>query len=202
MTNKIVKHKLEHRGHDVGCDALGWCSREDCRDELEEDRAYGNFLSNRGLSVVKVGGMEAHVRSEPVATTAYDELCAIGAELDHHESDLFVRESEAARAVLRKHALRFSSFAAHRPDKSVPVQTWLEVPFAWMPFWRRDPVKEDPSVVWRGEVDGGDVRVRRASERELIVERLHTADSGESTWEATDDGTATHAYELALLARL
>jgi len=61
----------------------------------------------------------------------YDELKACGAEIDSHESDLYVRETPETTAIIARHkpyvASRFYSHGV----------LWVEVPFAFAPWWRR-----------------------------------------------------------------
>lgn len=50
-------------------------------------------------------------------------------------------------------------------------------------------------MLWSGESEGGELRVRRLDEHNLIAERR----SG-TAWEATDDETAARAYETAIIS--
>jgi hypothetical protein len=69
-------------------------------------------------------------------TTLYDEFLAAQCELDHHESDLYVKADRVSRAII----------AAARADRRLATYPtlfrsegalWFEVAFAWAPFWRR-----------------------------------------------------------------
>ena len=65
------------------------------------------------------------------AETLYDELVRNGFELDHYESDLYVKDSRMAREIIMKHGLRFKPFV-----DDIEHESWLDVPFAYAPFWR------------------------------------------------------------------
>jgi hypothetical protein len=80
--------------------------------------------------------------------SVYTDLISAGATLDHHESDLYVLASAAALAVLRAHG-SFPPRGAPRswrpklgatqasPFVATDGSTWLDVPFAYDPFWKR-----------------------------------------------------------------
>ena len=51
-------------------------------------------------------------------------------ELDHHESDLYVLDSPLARTVIRQFGRESTSFISN-----VDKKRWLDVPFAYEPFW-------------------------------------------------------------------
>lgn len=60
----------------------------------------------------------------------YADLLAAGCEIDHHESDLYARATEQARALVVRHAARATPFRSPRDGR-----LWLEIPFAWDPYW-------------------------------------------------------------------
>ncbi len=56
-------------------------------------------------------------------------------DIDHHESDLYVRDSPVVRTVIRQFGMNSSNFTSSDGSK------WIDVPFAYEPFWdkkRRD----------------------------------------------------------------
>jgi len=61
----------------------------------------------------------------------YDELLAAGVPLDNHESDLYVKDTPEARAILAKHGKRAAPFV-NQIDHTI----WFDVPFMYEPFWR------------------------------------------------------------------
>lgn len=61
----------------------------------------------------------------------YDELVDGGFKLDSHESDLYVKDSPLAREIIDKHKLPYKPFI-----DDIDHERWLEVPFAYAPFWR------------------------------------------------------------------
>lgn len=67
-------------------------------------------------------------------TTIYEQLTAAGCEVDHHESDLYVRATPEARAILRaaNSGAEARAFTCQRSGA-----TWVDIPFAYDPFWHR-----------------------------------------------------------------
>ena len=66
----------------------------------------------------------------------YDDLEAAGVEIDSHESDLYFKATEESRAILKRHPEWAKNAKAFTSQKG-PPETWIEVPFAFDPFWRR-----------------------------------------------------------------
>ncbi len=66
------------------------------------------------------------------AADLFETLVAIGAEVDHHESDLYVRATSAAVEAVKASGLSHSFFRSAQ-DGGI----WIEVPFAYAPFWRK-----------------------------------------------------------------
>lgn len=62
----------------------------------------------------------------------YAELLAIGAELDHHESDLYAKYTPEVMALVKDTGCTFSTFISQIDGK-----LWLDIPFAYLPFWER-----------------------------------------------------------------
>lgn len=61
----------------------------------------------------------------------YDELVKEGFKLDHHESDLYIKDSPLARELVTKHGFVYTTF-----KDDIDHEMWLDVPFAYAPFWR------------------------------------------------------------------
>lgn len=61
----------------------------------------------------------------------YDELQAAACRMDRHESDLYVEATPTAREIVKRSGRSWSAFVSQ-----VDGKLWLEVPFAWAPFWR------------------------------------------------------------------
>lgn len=59
----------------------------------------------------------------------YLDILGSGIEFDRHESDLYVRDTKAAREIIAEHGAQFSTLNDANGDP------WLEVPFAFDPFW-------------------------------------------------------------------
>lgn len=82
----------------------------------------------------KEGGNEMPVDKDIQRTLGdelYDELVKEGFTLDHHESDLYIKDSPLARELVEKHGLKYTCFI-----DDIEHQRWLDVPFAYAPFWR------------------------------------------------------------------
>lgn len=54
-------------------------------------------------------------------------------ELDHHESDLYVRDSELARTIIRQFGKTDGTTFISRVDG----KKWHDLPFAYEPFWNK-----------------------------------------------------------------
>jgi hypothetical protein len=52
--------------------------------------------------------------------------------IDHHESDLYVRDTPVARLVILQFGLN-SSYFTSKDDG----HRWIDVPFAYEPFWTK-----------------------------------------------------------------
>ena len=63
------------------------------------------------------------------ATTSslYDELVASGAEIDHHESDLYVKATPETRAIIMRHREPMARSFRHQ----VSGEIWFDIPFAF-----------------------------------------------------------------------
>lgn len=68
-------------------------------------------------------------------TTFYDRLVSAGCKIDHHESDLYVRHTDAADIIIRS---AVSTGEICRPSRFIgnDGKLWVDVPFAYAPFWR------------------------------------------------------------------
>lgn len=66
--------------------------------------------------------------------TIYEEMKAHGVAIDSHESDLYVEDTPTSRVILAGH----SGFAstAKRFTNQVTGTTWIDIPFAYDPFWK------------------------------------------------------------------
>jgi hypothetical protein len=52
--------------------------------------------------------------------------------IDHHESDLYVRDTPLVRAIVRQFGRESRGFTS-----DVDGQRWLDIPFAYEPFWEK-----------------------------------------------------------------
>ena len=61
--------------------------------------------------------------------SVYKALKDAGCTIDHHQSDLYVRDTTEARQILNAYGQRFTAF------KDSERAAWLEAPFAYDPYW-------------------------------------------------------------------
>lgn len=75
-------------------------------------------------------------KNENVAThiDVYEEAKRLGIPMDSHESDLYLKDCEASRDLLRRANVAYSPYR-HGSARSVTVEVWLDVPFACTPWW-------------------------------------------------------------------
>lgn len=62
----------------------------------------------------------------------YDAAVAAGCEIDHHESDLYLKCSPEADAIVK----RFGC-SAERFRSQIDGALWWDIPFAFLPWWER-----------------------------------------------------------------
>ena len=61
----------------------------------------------------------------------YAELKEIGVELDHHESDLYVKSTPESRKIIReKEEWGYTMFRS-----PIDGSLWFAFPFRWTPYW-------------------------------------------------------------------
>ena len=68
--------------------------------------------------------------------TLYTLLVAAGCDIDHHESDLYVRATPEADAIIEawqiKHGVNREVFRS-----AIDHSKWYDIPFAYDPFWSK-----------------------------------------------------------------
>lgn len=62
----------------------------------------------------------------------YKALKEAGCEIDSHESDLYVKSSLEASRILKESGWGYTLFI-----HQITGELWLDVPFAYLPFWER-----------------------------------------------------------------
>lgn len=75
----------------------------------------------------------AHLRE--TGASLYHCLVAMGIEVDHHESDLYFPASAVTLALLRRFPDQGKIAKSFKSE--IDGKRWIEVPFAFMPFWER-----------------------------------------------------------------
>jgi hypothetical protein len=88
-----------------------------------------------------VAGLKEGIRREREAQNLYDELVAAGCMIDHHESDLYVQLTPTAVRILERYPLNHRS--ARPFNHTTRAEVWLDIPFAYLPWWRERHVRHD-----------------------------------------------------------
>ncbi len=70
-------------------------------------------------------------------TSVYRDMVAAGVKTDSHESDLYVEATPEARAVLARHPIHEQNAKTFQHAETGKL--WLDIPFAFEPFWRKKP---------------------------------------------------------------
>lgn len=68
-------------------------------------------------------------------STLYDTIKDAGIEHASHESDLYLPDTAQVRAILERFPLQKRN--ATRFQNQVEGGTWIDVPFAFLPFWEK-----------------------------------------------------------------
>lgn len=81
--------------------------------------------------------MQSTELNRPPYIDVYAQLLAASAEIDNHESDLYVKATPETCRIVRQSGWYATTFRS--PVDGTP---WIEIPFAYTPFWtRRSEVK-------------------------------------------------------------
>jgi len=75
-------------------------------------------------------------------STLYEDLKSAGVEIANHESDLYFPDTEQTRSILDKHPLQKGN--ATRFRNQINGQRWIDVPFAFLPWWESRQRKVTP----------------------------------------------------------
>lgn len=70
--------------------------------------------------------------------TLYAELIAAGVLVDNHESDLYCPDTPAVREILARYPISQANargFSNQRPPNV--GERWLDIPFAFLPWWEK-----------------------------------------------------------------
>lgn len=71
-----------------------------------------------------------------VNPTLYEEVIARGIPHAHHESDLYIPDTPENRELVNRSGSTFTSF-----DNQVEGGRWLDIPFAYTPWWESRATK-------------------------------------------------------------
>lgn len=64
--------------------------------------------------------------------TIYQSACLAGLQMDCHESDLYLRATPEAQRLVKECGAAATTFTS-----ATDCQQWLDVPFAYDPFWEK-----------------------------------------------------------------
>lgn len=70
-----------------------------------------------------------------MARSLYSAIMRAGIKSDCHESDLYIPDNPRTRRILKRFSLEAKN--ATRFQNRVDGGTWIDVPFACVPFWER-----------------------------------------------------------------
>lgn len=138
------------------------------------------------------------------AHSLYKELVAAGVPIDHHESDLYVRDTSVARSILARHGKKGTAFTSQIDGKR-----WLDVPFAYEPFWEKKSrgsshatiARKNKAGTWAVEAGRGLTYDRGDGRGPLLMFNLHRhveSGSGSSHITPVDLDEITHEIAAAL----
>jgi len=92
--------------------------------------------ASRGIQRPTLHAREHRGVRDHGAKSLYDKLKDAGQTLDHHESDLYVKWTPEAEAIIKAHggteAANARPFTYQRNGKG---ERWIDVPFAYIPWW-------------------------------------------------------------------
>jgi hypothetical protein len=72
--------------------------------------------------------------AEP-GSSLYEDVIALGIKHANHESDLYLPDTEQVRALLLHHGKAVNGWTVQRFTNQVEGGPWLDVPFAYKPYW-------------------------------------------------------------------
>ena len=65
----------------------------------------------------------------------YTDLIEAGVEVSNHESDLYFPSTAVSRPILKRHPAEAGLASCFRSN--IDGKTWIDVPFAFDPFWEK-----------------------------------------------------------------
>lgn len=78
-------------------------------------------------------GIASYWVCELSAETLFQKIALAGIEFDHHESDLYIKDTPEAREILEQFELQNKN--AQRFTSEIDKTPWIDVPFSYEPFW-------------------------------------------------------------------
>src|SRR3546814_3857609 len=105
----------------------------------------------------------------------YRRLRAAGCEMDHHESDLYVRSTSEASAIIAAYEASGGITNKSAFRSAVDGLPWLELPFHYEPHWARDAGLLSTDVdlsEWAYIGTAGDYAVWRSEEHTSELQSL------------------------------
>ena len=106
----------------------------------------GNALIGEDVDIVDKQTL-GHIFKEYNMTetkSLYQKLRETGVEMDNHESDLYVRDTQEVRDIIKQHRAENDGYpqAISRFTEQETKQTWIDIPFAYDPYWEARAEKD------------------------------------------------------------
>lgn len=110
---------------------------EDKAEALDGGEAQRREAAEREAAVQRRRAPHHGGAQEDGGSSLHHDLVTAGLQLDNHESDLYVEDTPEARAILARHPTHRTN--ARPFQHAVTGKLWLDVPFAFEPFWQKKP---------------------------------------------------------------
>lgn len=77
--------------------------------------------------------MSKQTHQNPEGKSLYQRMIDAGVRVEGHYSDMYVPDTPQVREIIHTHDVRvhYTSF----PSNVAPHEQWLDIPFAFMPYW-------------------------------------------------------------------
>jgi hypothetical protein len=117
-------------------------SKAGAAEHFRNSKPWAKWFGNQRYQIVMRTNPEVlQEPGEPVRLSLYEDAVRLGLELDHHETDLYLKDCPEARALLAEHDKRgrrvyvvdgWNVSLFHSEIDNAP---WLDIPFNYDPAW-------------------------------------------------------------------
>lgn len=123
--------------------------------EILEDiiEAFPGFLTNEDVNggdlVDFISDMVRRyedARPKPVIRSLYEDAKAQGLEMNHHETDLYLKDTPEARALLAEHDKQLDGWNVQVFTSQIDGERWLDIPFNYDPAWPSSVTKSQGAI--------------------------------------------------------